>query len=163
MSLLFVFLLPKILTLSLSLPFSINMSFFDSESASYARDWWCYKFFRQITCGRNLSLSFDLFGCVYDVVSLMTFQGCCTRCLDLPKQEIQKLERCFCCYFTFSLDFLRVGVENRRFFHHICLLPTTETLHVSGAFMFLTKSRFDHSSCFLQAWFWDRFDIVCLS
>ncbi|CAN6817602.1 unnamed protein product [Brassica oleracea] len=87
------------------------MSFFDSESASYARD------------------------------CLMTFQGCCTRCLDLPKQEIQKLGRCFCCYFTFSLDFLHVDVENRRFFHHICSLPTTETLHVSGAFMFLTKSR----------------------
>lgn len=113
-----------------------------------------------------------LFCCGYDVVSLMTFQGCYMRCLDLPNKSFKSLESVF-------FDFLHVGVGNRRSFHHICSLPTTKTnvvyvtpfeklsssesLHVSAAFPFLNKSRFDHSSCFFQAWFWDRFDIVCAS
>ena len=37
-------------------------------------DDWDYKLFRQISCNLYLSLSFDLFGCGYDVVSLMTFR-----------------------------------------------------------------------------------------
>ena len=39
------------------------------------------------------------------VVMMWLVQGCYTRCLDLPKQEIQKLGRCFCINSLFSLTF----------------------------------------------------------
>lgn len=79
---------------SLSLLFSINMSLSDSEWAWDTHDRWDYKFFGRISCDCNLS-RLIFFGCGYDVICLMTFQGCYTRCLDLSKQEIQKLGRCF--------------------------------------------------------------------
>lgn len=63
MSLFFILLLPTILISSLSLPFSINMSFFGSESASYARDGWDTEIISSFvrTAAVVIFLSFDFF------------------------------------------------------------------------------------------------------
>ncbi|KAL0837462.1 hypothetical protein Bca101_089352 [Brassica carinata] len=66
----------------------------------------------------------------------MTFQGCCTRCLDLPKQEIQKLERDSSCFrgfhvpnqiqeATISTDKGKKLVLNRK---HLQTIPISQSL-----------------------------------
>ena len=123
-------------------------------------------FVRSVAVVISLSLSF--FGCGYDVVSLMTFHEMLKRFKSLEGvfaliHFFLWLSLCGCGKQKVLSSHLFIANDKEKCCvrHTFWKMSSSATLHVLADFPFLNKSRFDHSSCFFQAWFWDRFDIVC--